>query len=69
MERVYISNPYFNRVQYKLLIMVNKNKTPGHLYSERIVITTFYTYNNKYEKVYDIKSIKNDFKEIISSLK
>ena len=49
--------------------MVNKNKTPGLLYSERIVITTFYTYNNKYEKVYDIKSIKNDFKEIISSLK
>ena len=46
-----------------------ENRSLNHLYSETIEITTYYTYNKKYKKVYDIKSIKNDFKEIINNLK
>jgi hypothetical protein len=40
-----------------------------HLYSEREELEIFYTYDEKYRKVYDLKNIKRKFKLIINRLK
>ena len=40
-----------------------------HIYSEKIELGAYYTYNNKRQKVYDLESIREDFKALINKLK
>jgi len=40
-----------------------------HIYSEKIAFGAYYTYNDKQKKVYDLKSMKQDFKKLIKKLK
>jgi hypothetical protein len=40
-----------------------------HIYQEKIELGAYYTYNDKQKKVYDIKSMKEQFKELIKKLK
>ncbi len=39
-----------------------------HIYLEKIELCVYYTYNNKQKKVYDLKSIKKDFKSLIKKI-
>ena len=39
-----------------------------HIYLEKIELGVYYTYNNKQKKVYDLKSIKKDFKSLIKKI-
>jgi len=38
------------------------------IYSENLEIESYYTYDNNYRKVYDIKSLKEHFKLLITNL-
>tara|TARA_R100001082_G_C4325548_1_gene143148 strand:- start:655 stop:789 length:135 start_codon:yes stop_codon:yes gene_type:complete len=40
-----------------------------HIYSENIKLGAYYTYDSDNKKVYDIKSMRQDFKELIKKLK
>jgi len=40
-----------------------------HIYQEKIELGAYYTYNDKQKKVYDIKGIREQFKELIKKLK
>ena len=40
-----------------------------HIYSENIKLGAYYTYDKNNNKVYDIKSMRQDFKELIEKLK
>ena len=40
-----------------------------HIYSEKIEFGAYYTYDDKQKKVYDLKSLKEDFKELIKQLR
>ena len=40
-----------------------------HIYSEKIELGAYYTYDDKQKKVYDFKSMKQDFKTWIKKLK
>tara|TARA_R100001440_G_scaffold22235_2_gene36323 strand:- start:147 stop:278 length:132 start_codon:yes stop_codon:yes gene_type:complete len=40
-----------------------------HIYQEKIELGAYYTYNDKQKKVYDIKSMREQFKELIKKLK
>ena len=40
-----------------------------HIYSENIKLGAYYTYDKNNNKVYDIKSMRQDFKELINKLK
>tara|TARA_R110002051_G_scaffold177777_2_gene247613 strand:+ start:9700 stop:9831 length:132 start_codon:yes stop_codon:yes gene_type:complete len=40
-----------------------------HIYSENIKLGAYYTYDDKQKKVYDLKGIKQQFKELIKKLK
>ena len=41
----------------------------NHIYKEKLSLGAYYTYDKNYKKVYDIKGIKQDFKELITNLK
>ena len=40
-----------------------------HIYSEQIKIGAYYSYNDKQQKVYDLKSMRQDFKALLEKLK
>ena len=40
-----------------------------NLYREKLQLGAYYTYNDKQKKVYDIKSMREQFKELIKKLK
>jgi hypothetical protein len=40
-----------------------------HVYKEKLELGAYYTYNKDNKKVYDIKSMRQDFKELIKKLK
>jgi hypothetical protein len=40
-----------------------------HIYQEKLELGAYYTYNDKQKKVYDIKSMREQFKELIKKLK
>ena len=39
------------------------------IYKEKLELGAYYTYNKDNKKVYDIKSMRQDFKELIKKLK
>ena len=39
-----------------------------HIYSQKIELGAYYTYNENNKKVYDLKSIEEDFKSLIKKL-
>ena len=41
----------------------------GHIYSEHLKLGAYYSYDKHNEKVYDIKAMKRDFKELFQKLK
>ena len=41
----------------------------GHIYSEHLKLATYYSYDKNDRKVYDIKTMKKDFKELVQRLK
>ena len=41
----------------------------NNLYREKLQLGAYYTYDKNNKKVYDLKSIRKDFKELIKSLK
>ena len=40
-----------------------------HIYSENLKFGAYYTYDKNNNKVYDLKSMRQDFKELIKKLK
>ena len=40
-----------------------------HIYSENIKLGAYYTYDKNNNKVYDLKSMRQEFKELIKKLK
>ena len=40
-----------------------------NIYSEKIELGAYYSYNEKQKKVYDLKSMRKDFKKLIKKLK
>ena len=40
-----------------------------HIYSEKFKLGAYYTYDKNNKKVYDLKSMRQDFKELIKKLK
>ena len=40
-----------------------------HTYREPVKLGVYYTYDNKHNRVYDIKELKIEFKELIKKLK
>ncbi len=40
-----------------------------HIYSKKIQFNVYYTYDNKHKKVYDVKTIKTDFKDWLKKLR
>ena len=40
-----------------------------HIYSENIKLGAYYTYDKNNNKVYDLKSMRQEFKELINKLK
>ena len=40
-----------------------------HIYSEDLKLVAYYTYDKNNKKVYDIKSMRVEFKELIKKLK
>ena len=44
-------------------------KKDKNLYHERLQLGAYYTYDKNYKKVYDVKSIKQNFKLLIEKLK
>ena len=40
-----------------------------HIYSENINLGAYYTYDKNNNKVYDLKSMRQDFRELIKKLK
>jgi|TARA_R110002020_G_C16075716_1_gene756621 hypothetical protein len=40
-----------------------------HIYSENLKLGAYYTYDKNNNKVYDIKSMRVEFKELIKKLK
>ena len=40
-----------------------------HIYSENLKLGAYYTYDKNNNKVYDLKSMRQDFKELINKLK
>ena len=40
-----------------------------HIYNENIKLGAYYTYDKNNNKVYDLKSMREDFKELIKKLK
>ncbi len=39
-----------------------------HIYIEKIELAAYYSYNDKQKKVYDLKTIKEDFTRLIKKL-
>ena len=39
-----------------------------HIYSQKIELGAYYTYNENNKKVYDLKSMEEDFKSLIKKL-
>mgnify|MGYP001258453537 CR=1 FL=1 len=40
-----------------------------HIYSKKVEFSVYYTYDDKQKKVYDLKSMRKDFKRLIKKLK
>jgi hypothetical protein len=40
-----------------------------HIYSENIKLGAYYTYDKDNKRVYDVKAMRRDFKELIKKLK
>jgi|TARA_R100001443_G_C3343952_1_gene175111 hypothetical protein len=40
-----------------------------NIYQEKLEIGVYYSYNDKREKVYDIKGMREQFKELIKKIK
>ena len=40
-----------------------------HIYSEKFKLGAYYTYDKNNKKVYDLKTMRQDFKELIEKLK
>jgi hypothetical protein len=51
-----------------LIKKVIMDKTKG-IYQEDLIVGVNYTYDKKYKKVYDIKSLKRRLQEILKSYK
>ena len=41
----------------------------NHIYQEKLQLGAYYTYDKDNNKVYDIKSMREDFKQLVSKLK
>ena len=41
----------------------------GHIYSEQLKLGAYYSYDKNNNKVYDIKTIRQEFKELIKRIK
>ena len=48
--------------------MKNRNAMQ-HIYIEKIEIGAYYTYGKKQNKVYDLKGMRHDFKQLVKKLK
>jgi len=40
-----------------------------HIYSENLNLGAYYTYDKNNQKVYDIKTMRQDFRELLKKLK
>jgi|TARA_R100000963_G_C4561724_1_gene50328 hypothetical protein len=40
-----------------------------HIYSESLKLGAYYTYDKNNNKIYDVKSMRQEFKELIKKLK
>jgi len=40
-----------------------------HIFSEKIELGAYYSYNHKQKKIYDIQGMKRDFKSLLEKLK
>ena len=40
-----------------------------HIYSENLKLGAYYTYDKNNNKIYDVKSMRQEFKELIKKLK
>ena len=40
-----------------------------HIYSEKIELGAYYTYDDKQKRVYDLESMRKDFKKLLKKLK
>jgi hypothetical protein len=47
-------------------IIMSDNK---HIYSEQLKLGAYYSYDKNNNKVYDIKTMRQDFKELVKRLK
>ncbi len=56
--------------KWKLLTKTNimSNKL-SHTYQEDFKLGVYYTYDNKYNKIYDVKAMREEFKSLIKRLK
>ena len=41
----------------------------SHTYQEDFKLGVYYTYDNKYNKIYDVKAMREEFKSLIKRLK
>ena len=41
----------------------------NHIYKEKLSLGAYYTYDKNNKKVYDIKGMREDFRELITKLK
>ena len=41
----------------------------SHIYSKKIEFSIYYTYDNKKNKIYDLETVSQDFKEWIKRMK
>jgi len=41
----------------------------NHIYSKKIEFSIYYTYDNKNKKIYDLKTVSQDFKDWIKRMK
>lgn len=40
-----------------------------HIYSENLKLDAYYTYDKNQKKVYDIKTMRQDFRQLLKNLK
>ena len=41
----------------------------NHIYKEKLSLGAYYTYDKNNKKVYDIKAMREDFKDLVKKLK
>ena len=60
--------------QFGIVFVLNNNEhlnynVMKHIYSKKIEFSIYYTYDDKQKKVYDLQSMKQDFKAWINKMK